>query len=200
MNGIEKITARIVADAEADIQAVQAEAMAKCQEIKAAYDKTAQEEYWRLVKAGAKDCEERILRAGRTAGMDAKKAMLAMKQELVSRAFDLAINRLVSMPEARYVAFLAGQAAAAARKGTETLALNADDGGRVGAKVVKAANELLAARGLKAGLTLSKTAVPIQGGLILQDGDIQINCSIERLIEQYRGRLAAQVAEVLFET
>ena len=65
--------------------------------------------------------------------------------------------------------------------------------------MVKAANALLAERGLPGRLRLSKEPAAIQGGLFLRDGDIQINCSVEQLMEQYRGRLAAQVAEVLFE-
>lgn len=199
MNGIEKITARIAADAEADIQALRAETLAKCQGIKAEYESAAREEYERLMRAGTRECEELVSRAERTAGMDAKKAVLAMKQELVARAFDKAINQVISMPEVQYVDFLARQAAAAARTGEEELVLNADDGGRVGEKVVKAANALLAERGLPGRLRLSKEPAAIQGGLFLRDGDIQINCSVEQLMEQYRGRLAAQVAEVLFE-
>ena len=195
MNGIEKITARIESDASADVEAIRAEAEAKCQEIRAAYDQKAQDAYWAIVKAGAEECEQRVLRASRTAGMESKKTVLAMKQDMVSQAFDMAMEKLLSMPEKRYVDFLAKQAAAAARKGTERVALNAADLEKVGPQVVKAANALL--DGGK--LTLAKKPVGIRGGLILQDGDIQINCSIEQLMEQYRGHLAAQVAEVLFE-
>ena len=45
MNGIEKITARIIADAEAEAAAARADAEAKCSQIRADYDKYAQEEY-----------------------------------------------------------------------------------------------------------------------------------------------------------
>ena len=198
MNGIEKITARITADVEAEIQAIQAESAARCEAIRASYDEQAQAEYWRLVKSSALDCEQRIQRAGRTAGMEAKKAVLALKQTLVAQAFDMAVQRLLSMPEGQYVAFLARQAATAARTGQETVAFNAGDRDRIGEKVIAAANEALTARGLAGKLQLSREALSIRGGLILQDGDIQINCAIEQLLEQYRDRLAAQVAEVLF--
>ena len=55
MNGIEKITARITAEAEAECQAIRAESDKKCAEIRAENDKKAQEEYWRLVREGVKD-------------------------------------------------------------------------------------------------------------------------------------------------
>ena len=38
----------------------------------------------------------------------------------------------------------------------------------------------------------------IPGGVILREGDIEINSSLDTLISQYRYQLASQVAEVLF--
>ena len=97
MNGIEKITARIIADAEAEAAAARADAEAKCSQIRADYDKKAQDEYWRTVRAGVKDCEARVQRLGRTAEMEAKKSVLALKQDMVSRAFDSALERVLAM-------------------------------------------------------------------------------------------------------
>ena len=54
MTGIEKITGRIEADARAEAAAITAEANAKCAEIRAEYDKKAQDEYWTRVRAGVK--------------------------------------------------------------------------------------------------------------------------------------------------
>ena len=54
MNGIEKITARIRADAEAECAAIRAESEARCAEIRAENERLAQEQYWKLVlEAGA---------------------------------------------------------------------------------------------------------------------------------------------------
>ena len=100
MNGIEKITARIAADAEAECQAIRAESEKKCAEIRAENDKKAQEEYWRLVREGVKDTEQRVQRMARTAALEAKKSVLSMKQEAVSRAFDEAQKLIAALPEA----------------------------------------------------------------------------------------------------
>ena len=64
--------------------------------------KKAQDEYWRTVRAGVKDCEARVQRLGRTAEMEAKKSVLALKQDMVSRAFDSALERVLAMPEDGY--------------------------------------------------------------------------------------------------
>ena len=198
MNGIEKITARIAADADAEIRAILDEGAARCAAIRADYDKKAQGEYWALVEAGAKRAEQRVERLGRTAKLEAKKSILGMKQELVKAAFDQALERVAGLEELSYITFLARQAGQAAVTGQEELLLNADDRARCGAKVIKAANELIKARGLMPQLTLADETRPIRGGLVLKQGNIEVNCTVETLLELARGELAAQVAEVLF--
>ena len=69
-----------------------------------------------------------------------------------------------------------------------------------GAKAVKAANELIAKRGLDGCLTLSDETRPMTGGLILKQGDIEVNCTVDTLLDLSRSELAARVAEVLFES
>ena len=155
MNGIEKITARIRADAEAECAALRAESEARCAEIRAENERLAQERYWALVREGVKETEQRVQRMGRTARLEAKKSVLTMKQEAVSRAFDRARELLAELPEADYVAFLAREAAEASATGQEELILSKNDRAAVGAKAVKAANELLAKKRPDAVLTLS---------------------------------------------
>lgn len=200
MNGIEKITARITAEAEAECQAIRAEGDKKCAEIRAENDKKAQEEYWRLVREGVKDTEQRVQRMARTAALEAKKSVLSMKQEAVSRAFGEAQKLIAALPEADYVAFLAREAAAAAITGEEEVIFSEADRARVGAKTVKRANELLSASGKLGTLTLSDATRPMSGGLILKQGDIEVNCTVDTLLDLSRGELAARVAEVLFES
>ena len=62
MTGIEKITGRIEADARAEAAQITAEAKAKCDAIKADYEKKAQDAYWEKLQAGVKDCEDRVER------------------------------------------------------------------------------------------------------------------------------------------
>ena len=199
MKGIDKITSRILADAEAECAAVRKESDERCAAIKAEAEKKAQEEYWRLVREGVKDTEQRVQRMDRTARLEAKKSVLNMKQEAVSKAFELARDRIAELPERDYVGFLARQAAEAAISGQEEVIFCERDRTAVGAKAVKAANELLAAKGMPAMLTLSDATREMAGGLMLKQGDIEVNCTVDTLLDLSRGELAARVAEVLFE-
>ena len=115
MNGIEKITGRIEADAREQASAITADAEAKCAEIRAGYDKQAQDQYWARVRDGVKTCEDRVQRMGRLAEMEARKSILALKQEMVDAAFAAALERICTMPQVDYVAYLAKLAAQAPR-------------------------------------------------------------------------------------
>ena len=119
MKGIDKITSRIIADAEAECRDVKRESDERCAAVRAENEKRAQDEYWRLVREGVKDTEQRVQRMDRTARLEAKKSVLNMKQEAVSRAFDLAKDKIAELPERDYGAFLARVAAEGAITGQE---------------------------------------------------------------------------------
>ena len=195
MNGIEKITGRIEADAQEQAKAIAAEAEARCAEIRADYDKQAQDQYWARVRDGVKACEDRVQRMGRLAEMEARKSVLALKQEMVDAAFAAALDKICTMPQADYVAYLAKLAATT---GTETLVFNAKDQAACGQAVVDAANALLAQQGKPGRLTMSQATRDLRAGFVLQQGDIEVNCAVETIAELCRSDLAAQVAEVLF--
>lgn len=200
MKGIDKITSRIIADAEAECRDVKRESDERCAAVRAENEKRAQDEYWRLVREGVKDTEQRVQRMDRTARLEAKKSVLNMKQEAVSRAFDLAKDKIAELPERDYVAFLAREAAEAAITGQEEVIFCERDRKSVGAKAVRAANELLAAKGMPGLLTLSDATRDMAGGLMLKQGDIEVNCTVDTLLDLTRDELAARVADVLFES
>ena len=197
MNGLEKITARIEADAEADAARIAQEAAQQCQAIRAEGEKTAQERYWQREREGAKATEDRASRLAKTADMEARKSVLACKQEIVSAAFARAEEKLLALSGEKYISLLASLAARASVTGQEEIVLNAKDRDAVGKKTVAKANELLAARGMTAKLTLAQRPGDFPGGLILRDGDISVNCTVPTLIAQARQAQASQVAAEL---
>ena len=198
MNGIERISNRLVADAEAEIAALNEETKLRCEEIRAEYEKKAQEEYQSRMAEGVKAAETRMQRLGSAAEMEAKKAILAFKQEMVAKAFADAAEQLVNLPQEQYVKFLAAQAAKAADTGAEELIFNTRDAGTVGPAVAEAANALLEQRGVKGALTVSGETREISGGVIVRQGNIEVNCAVETLVQLRRSELASQVAEILF--
>ena len=193
MDGIEKITGRIAADTEAEIAAIRAEARRQADEITARYEAQAKREAEEIAARGRR-AEERQARLASVAQLDARKLELAAKQEMLAKAYDRAMERLTSLPDGEYVGLLAGLAAEASSTGREEVILSQKDRARYGKQVVTQANERLG----DGHLTLSVQTRPIRGGLILSDGDVEVNCTFETLVRLLRGEMDRTVVEVLF--
>ncbi len=194
MKGTEKIIAHIRADAQAQADAILAQAEQQCAGIRADYDKRAAELYSERIRTGVKACQDEVDSRVRIDQMEARKGTLAVKQEMVSLAFDKALEALCGLPEEQYVAFLAGLAAKASVTGDEEILLNARDRAAVGDKVVAAANAKLGGGKLR----LADQTGDFAGGLILRRGNVEANCTAELLVDLARGDLSAEIAGILF--
>ncbi|MDR0951384.1 MAG: V-type proton ATPase subunit E [Oscillospiraceae bacterium] len=198
MTGLDKIISRIAADARADAEAIDAEARKKSDAIKADYDARAKAEYERLMEKGKKELEQSALRLRSAAELDSKKRLLAMKQDAVTDVLAKAQARICALPPAEYSAFLAKLALDAVVTGEEELIFNARDKAAVSKAIVKVANDLLKKRGSRAALTVSDEIGSFEGGLMVKQGDISVNCTVEMLVSQSRDALAAPISDLLF--
>ena len=194
MKGTEKIIAHIRSDAKSQADAILAKAGEQAAQIRAEYDKQAAQVYAEKVRAGTKACQDQMDSVQRIANMEAKKSLLGVKQEMVSKAFEKAQALLTDLPEEQYVEFLAKLAARASVTGDEEIVLNARDRAAVGEAVVKAANGKLDG----GRLSLSGRVGDIAGGLLLRRGNVEANCTAELLVELCRGELSAEIADRLF--
>lgn len=194
MKGTEKIIAHILADAKEQADAILAQAEQQCALIRAEFDEKAKAAYTERVRKGVADCQDRVDSMDRIARMEAKKGLLALKQQKVSESFDLAAEKIVALPAEQYTAFLAKLAARASVTGDEEIVLNAKDRESVGAAVAAEANALLG----KGKLSLSDKTGSFAGGLILRRGSIEANCTVELLVELCRSEMSAEIAKLLF--
>ena len=227
MEGIEKITAKIAQDAWEEIARLDRETQEQTASLLSQAKAQGEKESAELLAQGEKAAGERLERLQSAAKMEGRKLELAAKQEVLSQAFDLALEKLRALPEEEYVKLLARLVLEASTTGKEQLIFSAKDRSRVGKQVVVAANEALASQaapGLpgsiaesKVGaflgkvvnttaamvngtamLTLSQETRDIQGGFIMVDGDVEINCAFETLVRLQREKLERKVADALF--
>ena len=195
MTGIEKIVARLEADAQADCDAAAEASRQECETILAQYYQQAQDEYEKRLRDGLLACSQREERLASAAEMEAKKDLLAFKQSMVDEVFTTAVDRLASLPREDYVNFLSRLAAQASQYRCEELIFNEKDAASVGKDVCKAANAIL---GHGACLTVSEETRDIPGGFIAKQGNIETNCALDTMVQLRRSDLASQVAELLF--
>ena len=226
MDGIENITARILADARAEVQVIEEQAAQKAQAVRAEYAKQAEQEAAAILARGEKAAAERLERLESAAHMERRKLELAAKQQVLAEAFDKALDDLCSLRDEDYIALLAALAAKAAVSGKEQLIFSEQDRARVGKQVVIAANELLVKGAVpalpdlgegKVGafldkviqttaskltgtgmLTLSEQTRPMRGGFVMSDGQVEVNCTFETMVRVRREKLEKEVADILF--
>ena len=228
MNGIEKITAKIAADTEAEIAQLTAQTDEKVQSIGKAAKAQADKETADTLARGRKAADERLERLKSAAQMETRKLALGAKQEVLGEAFDLALEKLCTLPDGEYIELLTRLAVEASSTGREQLVFSTKDRARIGKQVVVAANDTLV-KGVapelpnsitdtKVGallgkvvnstaaivtgtgmLTLSEETRPIKGGFIMVDGDVEINCAFETLVRLQREKLEKEVANLLFD-
>ena len=194
MKGTEKIIAHIQADADAQAAEILARADARCAEIRETYEQKAKEAYAERIRAGVRENQDRLDSMERLANMEGRKAILALKQDMVARSFERAVEKLVTLPEEKYIALLTKLAVGASVTGDEEIVLNARDKKAVGDKLIKAANAKLGG----GHLSLAGDTGSFRGGLILRRGNIEVNCTAELLVDLCREDMAAELAGVLF--
>lgn len=196
MNGIEKITGRINADMQREIDEINANAAAEAAEITAQYAERAKRESEDILARGREAAAEREERLASVAQLEARKLVLAAKQDVLEQTFDQALEDLLNLPEKEYTEVLAKLIVKACQSGDEEVIFSQKDRPRYGKAAVTSANEML---GDKGRLTLSVESRPIQGGFILSDGDVDVNCTFETLVRLQRRELDGPVAKVLFD-
>lgn len=229
MEGIEKITAKIAQDAQAEINALAAETDEKVKAIQTNAEHQAQQEANEIVEKGRNAAGERLQRLSSASQMERRKLELAAKQEVLGEAFSLALEKLCSLPEKEYIALLTKLVLEASSSGKEQLIFSQKDRVTVGKQVVIAANEALVkgrapalpeevtrskvgalvdklvhnTTNLVTGagmLTLSEETRDIRGGFIMVDGDVEINCAFETLVRLQREQMEKKVADTLFQS
>ena len=190
---IEHITAKIISDANEFAEKVTEEAKKEASDITAEAQRKADEIKTNMAKR-AND-ESLTLRHRRTAvaELEARKIRLDAKQKAVTQALIVAIDRFATMDSAKYTEFLAKKIAQIGVKDGQVI-LNAKDKEAIGKKLVEEANKLLNTD----NLTLSDQTINAKGGFVLKSGSIEVNSSLETMINSLKEDITPEIVEALF--
>lgn len=219
MTGLEKVTGKIIADAEADARALLAAAQAECDDRRAESERRTDEDCERLAEEAGRECEALIRRAKSAAEMARRNLLLETRSRLIEEVYRQAEQEIRELSAEQYAELLAGMLKGALRRqledeqesrrlyGEDTapaayeILLNPRDRKTYGQRLL----DMVAAGGLaKVGLTrpeavrLAPETVNITGGLILRCGAVEINCSLTRLFEDARRQTESRVSGLLF--
>ena len=187
MNDGKIIIDKIIADADETVKKIMADAKEAADAIiKEAEDKAAKE-MPKSDRVGAEEKEKLYAKQISSAEMQAKKAVLAQKQQILEEVIEEAEKRLVNLPDAQYVEVIGKMLDNMDKSlGTEVI-VSEKDRTRLG-DVIK-----------EKGFVISDKTADINGGLIIRNGDIEYNYSFGSIISIEKEEIQQIAAKILFE-
>lgn len=219
MTGLDKIKDKIIAEAQLDAARMIEDAQKKCNEILLRASGDADNIKAELDVAAHREAESLISRAKSGAALEKRNIIAQAKSHAADLAFETAKKEILSLSDEQYIEFLAKLLVSALSSqldiektnrelyGEESneapvdVLLSQEDILRAGTKIIPAAKKMAAGKPVshlleRAGVSVE--TAKIEGGMIIRIGDLDINCSVEALIESAKERLEGDVARILF--
>lgn len=196
MSGLEKIVEQIISEAKETARKTVAQANTEAEQIAEAARAASRKELARLLAEAEKNSENAQRLADSAAEMNAKRSLLAAKQQLIGSVIEEAKAALAALPDDEYFAMLLRLAKKNALPQKGELFLSQKDLDRLPAGFEDQLNRELAPQG--AQLQISSQARPLDGGFLLVYDGIEENCSFSALFDAQREALQDQVHRILF--
>jgi len=200
-SGTDKIVSSIMSEAQGKADVIIQDANAEVSQIQANAEKTAEVEKAKILENGNKQSDMRYQQIISEAKMNARRAKLGAKEEVIEAAFNQATGELKSIASSgseEYEDSLSKMIKEAADEiGRDNLIIHLNE-----ADTNKFKQDLSSDSFEIEGIHF-KIGEPIEtiGGAILKtsDGDIEVNNTIEARLERFKSILRSEVAEILFK-
>lgn len=196
MSGLDTMIQTIRDEAMAEAQAVLDQARSSAARLLEEARAETDGECEKLIEEGRRKAAEIPQRAEAAAVMERRNALLEKKQALLDQTVRAAQEAVLQLPEAEYFDFLIRLAQASAEPGHGVMILSRRDLARCPSDFHVALNRALPDG---AALDISSNARPIEGGFILQYGDIEQNCSLSAIFDENREKILDAAHEALFQ-
>ena len=220
MTGLDKMTGKIIADAEADAKRILEQADAECAAIRKRYVDAAGAERDRLREQAERECEGLITRAKSSAAMAKRDVTLEARGRLMDETYAVAEKEILQLPNQKYLELLLDMLKGALKRQLEGeketmelygedcspevygVVLNRLDRERYGEQLIGGLQRSVVGKmnpTSVAKVRLLPETANITGGLILKCGSVEANCSLELVFADVRRRTEARVSHVLFD-
>jgi len=204
-SGTDKIVSSIMSEAQEKADVIIQDANVEVSAINAKAEKTAEVEKTKILENGKKQSDMRYQQIISEAKMNARRAELSAKEEVIEAAFSKATEELkvkASSADDEYEASLSKMIKEAADEiGSNNLILQLNEADTNNMKSELSSNG--SDDSFELGGVTFKIGEPIDviGGAVLKtnDGDIEVNNTIEARLERFKSILRSEVAEILFK-
>ena len=201
-SGTDKIVLSIMSEAQEKADVIIQEVNAEVSAIEAQADKTAEVEKAKILENGKKQSDMRYQQIISEAKMNARRAKLSAKEEIIEAAFEKAVSELeqkASSKSADYEDSLIKMIKEAADEiGGDDLIIQLNEADTNQFKGEISSDNTFDVEGIKFKLGEPINAI---GGAILKtsNGDIEVNNTIDARLERFKSILRSEVANVLFK-
>lgn len=193
MDNISKILEAIRADGEAEADKVTAAGRKNADETMKLYGEEAAIEERAILKKANKEAEEITQRGVSQAGIESRNIKLLARRQALEKTFELAKEKLSALPEKEKLEMYVKLLGTYSGTKTVTVILNETDKKAFGKKLAQEAGKKH-----DLNVTLAQNPGDFLGGLIIQEGEIETNCTFEVLINDTKKETESEVAAMLF--
>ena len=197
MEGLEKILDAIAADAQKQSDEIVEEANNQAKAIKKESDDLSTAEYNSVVGKANERANRIIESADSFSEIDFRNKILSEKRVMIDRVFDKAVEKLVNLPDDKYLAVITALVKKYADNGEGELIFNSKDLKKATPSFVDALNKSLTSG--KSVVISEKADDSIVGGFRIRYGNIEVNCAFDALCNEYRETATTNVAKILFD-
>ena len=203
-SGTSKIVESIMSEAQEKADVIIQDANAEVSAIQAKAEKTAEVEKTKILENGKKQSDMRYQQIISEAKMNARRAELGAKEEVIEAAFNQAIGELkvkASSGDEEYKDSLSKMIKEAADEigGNDLIIqLNEADTNSLKQDLSASGSDSFQLNGIN--FTVGEP-IDAMGGAVLKtiNGDIEVNNTIEARLERFKSILRSEVAEILFK-
>ncbi len=185
MKGVENIVEKIMADAKIAAAEIESAAKAEAEAILKSTEETASATVAAMLDRADGESKDILRRADSTMNLEGRKAILAERQKLIEEAFEAAEKRLFALM-ANEDSYCNTLTVLARDAGEDSVLLIANEDIAVGKKLSEATK-----------LTVEGAKIA-RGGIVVKQGEVEVNLTFTALLRQYREELEQSVATTLF--
>ncbi len=222
MNGLEKITNKILGDAREEAARIRSDSDAEIAQISQEYAQKSDRLRREIEDTSERAAASLIAKEKAIAATYKKNLLLQTRGELVDEAFQSTYEVMKSLGDEQYTNLLIGLLAGAMMEQAEAEQISASLYGEEEAQAPEYYDVILSPRdkekyadallsgafkklagklpeGMLSKLRISESTQDMDGGFILSCGDIQANCTLSVLFAGLREELETEIGRVLFE-
>lgn len=195
MTGLEKILDAVSANGKESAERLFSTYIEKSDKLKSSIINSAENDVKAMISNAEIGAGEIINNAYSVANLEAKKSILSLKDELIEKAIQRAVDKISVLDDTEYFLYMYKSAVCRLKVGTCLISFNERDKNRMPTDFIERLNSAKDGCNVK----LSESAVNIAGGFILDFGDIYEGFSLDGLIEEKRDEIRQEAAEILFD-